>query len=104
MSEKVMGFYRCKAAAGRNAEFPIHVLVDVKNDWPERVMLQRGLLGNARAMRAMTAEEIEGHATRVRAMSYKYKTLEGLLEDEVRCGSDAVFLECLKKAFEDVKS
>lgn len=100
MSPPLIGYYECHAGARRNAEYPIHVLVAYNQDWPENVLKQRGLLGNRRAERPMTGEEIAGHTQDHRVRSYKYRTLQGLLEDEARCGSSTEFLDQLRSAFQ----
>lgn len=100
MSTPLIGYYECRATTQRNAEYPIHVLVAFNKDWPENVLKQRGLLGGRRASRPMTEREIEGHSQNVRAQSYKYRTLAGLLEDEARCGASPEFLAELQAAFQ----
>lgn len=94
----MIGYYKCSAKTSRNAEFPIHVLYDIQG-WPENTLKQRGLLGGRVAIRPADEEErrvIEGN---LRAVSYKYKNVDSLCEDEKRCGRSPEFIDTLRKVF-----
>lgn len=71
-------YYR--VSAGRNVGIAV-----VFGDWPERVLTHRGWT-NSRYVceRQATAEEQEWLAGCNRFQAMRYKTLEGLLEDEAR--------------------
>jgi hypothetical protein len=93
----LIGYYRCTAKVERNAQFPIHVLFNIK-DWPENVLKQRCLLGNRFFHRPATPGEVEAHAGNKRAMSYVYRSARALIEDEARI-VDIDTLEAIAKAY-----
>lgn len=103
MSELALGYYRCTAKVERNARFPIHVMFAFARDWPERVLLQRGLLGNRRLEREPNDEETEIVANNIRAVSLRYECIEDLIEDERRCGTEETFIARLEAAFADCR-
>lgn len=81
-----IAYVRCSAKEGRNAAFPIHVLLGLHH-WPGRVLDQRGLGGPIRYRRPANEREQQGIESNERALEYKYQTLAGLVEDEMRCGT-----------------
>lgn len=78
MPTPMVTYYR--VSAGRNAGIAV-----VFGDWPERVLTHRGWT-NSRyiCQRQATAEEQDWLAGCNRFQAMRYKTLEGLLEDEAR--------------------
>lgn len=104
MSTPLACYYECSSKTARNADYPIHVLMAGNLDWPENVLQQRGLLGGRRLSRPMNEEEIAGREQGVRAQSYKYKTLAGLIEDEERIGCTPEFIARLRAAFGHLKA
>lgn len=93
-----IGYYKCKTEKGRNAEFPIHVMYDLRS-WNESVLRQRGLLGNRVVSRPATPHEIDVVENNVRAVSYKYRNIGELIDDEKRAGSSDEFISLLRKIF-----
>lgn len=98
-----IGYYFCTAKTERNAQYPIHVLVNFDKDWPENVLRQRALLGNRFCVREATADEIVIHQSRKRAQSYKYQSFAALLEDEQRSCPSEEFLQALERAWSALK-
>ncbi len=92
-----VGYYECGVKTGRNAEFPIVVLFD-HGQWSRNVIKARGLDGRHKCTRLATPEEVAAH-TGPRLMSYRYRTLDGLIEDESAVCPDASFVETLKTLF-----
>jgi len=78
--------------------YPIHVLYAVIG-WEESVLRQRCLLGNRFASRLATPHEAEIVTHNHRAVSYKYRDLDGLISDEERAGSSPEFIQTLKDAW-----
>lgn len=103
MTPRLVGYYRCERKKGRNAEFPIHVLMDFNLGWEEGALKSRGLLGHRRVEREMQPHEIEICDTHKRAQCYKYRSPAGLIEDERACGASEEFIKQLESAFSDLK-
>ncbi len=91
-----IGYYKCAARARTpgqatlaqhdNHIYPIHVLYNYDKDWPESTLKQRCLLGNRFFSREALAHEIEVVKGNKRAVSYHYRNLAELVEDERRAG------------------
>lgn len=75
---QTVSYYRIPA--GRNAGFAV-----VFGDWPERVLKHRGWISSRfLCQRSATAEEQAWLAGCNRYQAIRYRTLEGLIEDETR--------------------
>ena len=98
-----MGYYGSPGGDERNSKFRIHVLVDVDRAWEEGALKVRGLLGRRKLERPMLASEVAAHRRAWRAVSYRYESLEGLVEDERRVGASEEFIKQLESAFADLK-
>ena len=96
-----VGYYACSVRKGRNAEFPIHVLYAFDRDWEEGSLRQRGLLGNRRAWRWPTDDEVSDLAERKRAHSLAYRDVESLIADERSAGTDEEFCLRLRSLFQN---
>lgn len=94
-----VGYYACSVKSGRNAAFPIHVLFAFDRDWEEGSLRQRGLLGNRRAWRWPTPNEIKEVDGLKRAHSVAYRNVEDLITDERASGTDEDFCLMLIRLF-----
>ena len=82
----------------RNTEFPYHVLYNYDKDWEINSLKQRGLLGNRRCHREAHPHEIASREGYPRAMSYKYRDLDSLIEDERRAETDEAVIQVIVTA------
>ena len=88
-----VGYYVCYGK-GRNAEFPIHLLFNDTDDWPNRIISRRALV--LKLSRKATKEEEKVCDSSWRAVSLKYRTFKELIEDEKRVGVSDEFIQLLK--------
>lgn len=91
-----IGYYKCTAKARKpgqatlaqhdNHIYLIHVLYNYDKDWPESTLKQRCLLGNRFFSRSALPHEVAVVRGNKRAVSYRYRNIAGLIEDERRAG------------------
>ena len=91
-----IGFYKYKGKSKRNLQYPYVVVYNYDKDWPEATLKQRGLLGNRCFERNAYPQEIEVCNNSYRAVSYRYKTIDLLLEDEQRAGCASPLPPCAR--------
>lgn len=104
-----IGYYKCTAKARKpgqavlaqhdNHIYLIHVLYNYDRDWPEGVLKQRCLLGNRFFSRAALPHEVGVVRGNKRAVSYRYRDIAGLVEDERRAGISEETIAAMVAAF-----
>ena len=91
-----IGYYKCQAKAERNKEFRIHVLYDDTKAWESRTIGRRSL--TFVLSREAHPHEVDAARAQKRAVSFKYRTLDGLIDDEMAAGTDSIFISKIKKS------
>ncbi len=104
-----IGYYKCTAKARKpgqaklvqhdNHIYLIHVLYNFDKAWPENVLKQRCLLGNRFFSREALPHEVEEVKDNKRAVSYRYRDIAGLVEDERRAGIPDMTIAALVSSF-----
>lgn len=92
-----IGYYKCLSKCPRNAEYIIHVLYDHTHAWERSSINKRAL--DFVVDRAAHPHEIEAVDNQKRAISFKYRSFDGLIEDEINADTDEQFIMQLREAF-----
>lgn len=94
----LIGYYRFTGKAkSKNAKWPIHVLYNFDKDWDGNIISRRAL--DFVLSREAHPHEVESNEKRMRAQSYRYESLDKLIEDERNAETDQAFIDKLIAAF-----